>query len=148
VKTLLPFVIGCLAATACVKKDDLIVWKAEATSPDGKWLASADTVQNGGFGSAHVDTSVYLKRTGSSQPPREVLVFTCHGVVPHPYVLDNAANHGGTIDLTMTWVTPTHLHVTYGAHPDIDLQIVKYAGVEITAQDLSGSGKGIPSPGQ
>jgi hypothetical protein len=127
-------------ATACVRKDDLIVWKTEVPSPDGQWVASADTVQNGGFGSASIDTGVYLKRTGDSRPQMEVLGFNCQGPVPHPYVLDNAANRGGTINLAMRWITPTHLHVTYQGHPDIGLQVVKYAGIEITLQDLSADG--------
>lgn len=136
-KTLLLSVIGCITVTVCVKKEDLIVWKTEAASPDGQWTASADTVQNGGFGSASVDTSVYLKRKADSQPPKEVLVFHCHGVVPHPYVLDNVANRGGTISLAMQWVTPSRLNVTYEGHPDLGLQVVKYSGIEISTQDLS-----------
>jgi len=127
---------GAIAA-ACVKKEDLIVWKAEQHSPDNQWIASADTVQNGGFGSASVDTNVYLQRAGDSRPPLEVLGFHCHTAVPHPYALDNTANRGGTINLTMRWVTPTHLHVTYQNHPDLSLQMIKFAGIEITAEDAS-----------
>ena len=133
----LPVVIGCLLAIACVKKEDLIVWNSELKFPDGMWVASAETVQNGGFGSAHIDTSVYLKQAVSQQPPVEVLGFSGDGPVPHPYVLDNVANRGGTINLTMKWTTPTHLHVTYEGHPDIQFQAVRMAGIEITLENLS-----------
>ena len=50
--------------------------------------------------------------------------------------MDNA-NAGGTIDLTMKWVTPSHLHVTYDKHPDLYFQTVKYDGISISVQDLS-----------
>ncbi len=133
----LPVVIGCLLAIACVKKEDFIVWKSELKSPDGMWVASADTVQNGGFGSAHIDTSVYLKQAASQQPAIQVLGFSCDGRVPHPYVLDNVANRGGTIKLALRWMTPTHLHVTYEGHADIQFQAVRIAGIEMTLENLS-----------
>ena len=145
-RSLLLSLIGCIAATACVRKEDLIVWKAETPSPDGEWIASADTVQNGGFGSASVDTSVYLRRKTGSQLATQILVFHCHGAVPHPYVLDNVANHGGTINLSMQWITPSHLRVSYNGHPDLNLQTVKYWGVDITAQDLSEPATVVESP--
>ncbi len=50
--------------------------------------------------------------------------------------MDNA-NAGGTIDLTMKWVTPSHLQVTYDKHPDLYFHTVKYDGISITVQDLS-----------
>jgi len=79
---------------------------------------------------------VYLKPSRGSQPPIEVLAFNCLGPAPRPYVLDNA-NAGGTIDLTVKWVTPSHLHVTYDKHPDLYFQVVKYDGISISVQDLS-----------
>jgi hypothetical protein len=129
-------VVTCAVIAACVNKKDLVVWKIEEASPDRQWQASADTVQNGGFGSASIDTTVYLKKASDPKDPKEVLLFHCAGPVPHPYVLDNAANRGGTIDLHMTWVTSGHLNVTYSGHPDLDFQAVKYEGIEITAQNL------------
>ncbi len=67
-----------------------------------------------------------------------VLAFDCHGPVPRPYVLDNVANAGGTINLTMKWVTPSHMDVAYnGRAGDLDFQVVKIAGIDISVQDLS-----------
>ncbi|MDQ2971498.1 MAG: hypothetical protein M3R20_00715, partial [Pseudomonadota bacterium] len=43
-----------------VSLDDFTVWKAVLRSPNGKWLASAETTQTGGFGSADICTVVYL----------------------------------------------------------------------------------------
>jgi hypothetical protein len=119
--------------------DDLTVWKTEVRSPDGLWIASARTIQNGGFGSAHIDTLVYLQQTNASQPSTQVLGFDCEGPVPHPYALDNVANAGGTINLTMQWLTPSHLDVTYdGRKGNLGFQVVKIAGtIDISVHDLS-----------
>jgi hypothetical protein len=117
--------------------DDLTVWKAEVRSPDGLWIASARTIQNGGFGSARIDTIVYLQRANASQPPTEVLGFDCEGPVPRPYTLDNKANAGGTIDLKMGWVAPSHLEVTYDGQASLDLQVAKYQDIDISLRDLS-----------
>jgi hypothetical protein len=128
--------IGVLAS-GCTSKEDLTVWKATFPSPDGAWLASVSTVQNGGFGSAAINTSVYLARAGNSGSPTEVLGFSCNGPMARPYVLDNVANKGGSINLTMKWITPSHLEVTFSGHPDLYFQVVKYAGIEISVRDLS-----------
>jgi hypothetical protein len=119
--------------------DDLTVWKTEVRSQDGLWIASARTIQNGGFGSAHIDTLVYLQQANASQPPTEVLGFDCEGPVPHPYALDNVANAGGTINLTMQWLTPSHLDVMYnGRKGNLGFQVVNIAGtIDISVQDLS-----------
>jgi hypothetical protein len=87
---------------------------------------------------ASIDTTVYLKSTRFSNPPTKVLGFSCQGPVPRPYVLDNVANAGGTIDLTMKWLTPSHLEVTYsGRNGSLDFQVAKIRGIEISVQDLS-----------
>lgn len=124
--------LACLVPVACGRAP--VVWRADLPSPDGVWLASAETTQNGGFGSAHIDTLVYLNQRGTHQAATEVLGFSCAGPVPHPYVLDNVANRGGTIDLRMEWLSPSHLRITYRGNPDLELQVVKFAGVEITVQ--------------
>ena len=60
-KTISLSIMGaCVLVAGC--HDVPTIWKeAEARSPDGYWLASAETEQNGGFGTAGIDTSVYLK---------------------------------------------------------------------------------------
>jgi hypothetical protein len=114
------------------------VWEAAVRSPDGRRVAMARTVQNGGFGNAWIVTTVSLKYANSSEPPTEVLGFSCDGPVPRPYTLDNVANAGGTIDLTMNWVTPSHLDVTYDGRRrgSLEFQAVKWSGVEISVRDV------------
>lgn len=119
--------VGCSAPT---------VWKAEAPSPDGHSIAIVRTVQGGGFGTANIDTTVYLKSTYYSNPPIQILGFSCEGPVPRPYVLDNVANVGGTINLRMKWLTPSHLQVTYTGHPVLYFQAVKVWGIDVSLQEL------------
>ena len=46
-----------------------------------------------------------------------------------------------TMNLKMEWISPTRLQVTYGKsaapgdHVSLDFQVVKYAGIEIAAQE-------------
>jgi hypothetical protein len=131
-----------LAVSGCTSRDDLVVWKALAPSPDGQWIASADTVQNGGFGSADITTSVYLQRAGDAHPPVAILELSCTGPMPHPYVLDNVANAGGSIHLSMKWLDGSHLHVTYDTNPSVIFRATKFRDVSVTVKDLSGGVSG------
>jgi hypothetical protein len=132
----------CILTSGCERyedhlKESLTIWKTEVRSPDGSWIASAETIQNGGFGSAAIQTTVYLKQATVSGPPMEVLDFWCDGPAPRPYVLDNTANAGGTIHLAMNWVTPSHLDVTYDGNARLDFQAIKMDGIDISVRNLS-----------
>jgi hypothetical protein len=134
----------CVMETGC--RYDPTVWHMEIPSPDGVWIAIADTAQNGGPGNASIATSISLKRTWSSNTPQLILGFDCDGPVPRPYTLDNVANAGGTINLQMKWLTPSHLEVTYAGNPDLYFQAVKVWGVDISLRNLPYDTKTIPSP--
>jgi hypothetical protein len=132
----LVIIIGvCALLSGC--ENAPTIWKAEARSPDGLWLASVRTIQHGGFGSAGIINSVYLERANSSQHPMEILeIFSDRMGAAHPYVLDNA-NAGGTIDLTMKWIAPSHLEVTYAGPAEVSVQVAKYDGIDISVRDVS-----------
>jgi hypothetical protein len=121
----------------CTSKDSLTVWKDSVPSPDGLYVATVDTIQNGGFGSASIETSVYLAEVGRPEQPTQIVGLSCDGPMPRPYVLDNVANKGGSVHMTVKWVTPTHLLVTYEGHAEIDFQAVKFGKIEITLQNLA-----------
>lgn len=112
------------------------IWKAEFPSPNGLWIASVRTIQHGGFGTASIDTVVYLQQKGGAQPPTQILGFDCPGPAPRPYVLSDA-NAGGTIELRVKWLSPSHLYVTYDKHADLYFQVVRMAGVDISVRNLS-----------
>ncbi len=115
------------------------VWEEKVASPSGSWIATAKTEQNGGPGNDWIITEVFLEYANMAETRREVLAFSCEGAVPHPYTLDNKANAGGTIDLTMKWLTPTHLEVTFNgsAGGTLEFQAVKYHEIDISVRDVS-----------
>jgi hypothetical protein len=125
--------IFCFWGLGCTSRDDLIVWKADSPSPDGRWLATADTVQNGGFGSGDIFTTVHLRNTQGKPLSVDILGIDSQGPIPHPYVLDNVANQGGSINLTMTWAGPSRLNIGYTSKSGtvVSLQMLKYAGIDI-----------------
>lgn len=136
---LLP-VFLCTVVLGCGTRDDLVVWKAQTQLPDGIWLAKADTVQNGGFGSAEIHTTVFLQRKNAKSKPQEVLVVECDGPMPHPYALDNDANKGGCIGLTMAWPTAKHLDLTYETRQgtNVVFQAAQVGDVVVTVEPVSG----------
>jgi len=120
------------------------VWRMEARSPDGRYVATARTVQYGGFGSADIVTSVYLEQANIPETRMAVLSFSCDGPVPRPYTLDDKANAGGTIGLRLRWQSPTHLSVTYDGGATVDFQAIRYQGIIISLTALSTRSAGSP----
>lgn len=128
-------VVGSLTC-GCQSDAPPTIWKADLLSPDGKWAAMAHTVQNGGFGSASIDTIVELRSMNgavNSGKPYDILAFNCYGPAVRAYTLTNE-NKGGTIHLEMHWTDPTHLAVTYDGRADVNLQVARFAGVNISLQ--------------
>jgi hypothetical protein len=110
--------VGCSGAKT--------IWSVEAKSPDGQWIASGRTDQYSGPGNAAVMTGVYLQRTQGDKRTEPVLSFS-----------DDQSPANARIIPTIEWLTPTHLQVSFNRHPELDLQVVKYAGIEISVRDLS-----------
>lgn len=127
--TLLTCLGLCILGGGC--HDVATTWSAEARSPDGRWLATAQSQQWGGPGTAYDATTVYLTDVKASRAPTQVLVFS------HQYA---------TMNLEMEWLSPTHLEVKYGAstrpgdHVSLDFQVVKISGIDISVQELSSHG--------
>jgi hypothetical protein len=46
-------------------------------APDDGYIATAETIQNGGFGSAGISTSVYIAQAGHPDKKTEILEFAC-----------------------------------------------------------------------
>lgn len=121
----LVFVV-CVLVCGC--QDVRTVWSAEARSPDGNWLATAHTEQHSGPGTAGAESFVYLKNPHNSSPPLLILGFS-----------HQEKNPSDAINLTMKWVSPTHLEVTYdGRTASLEFQAIKCGGVDISVQDVSG----------
>jgi hypothetical protein len=115
---------GSMLASGC--QDAATIWSAEAKSPDGYWIANAQTVQYGGLGTAGVQTTVYLSRVNSSSNPIEILNFS-----------NNSAYPSGKAKVNMNWVTATHLNVSYNEHTNVYFQAIKCANIDISVSRLS-----------
>lgn len=128
---------ACLFAFGC--EGPATIWREEVRSPDGLWTAIGLTEQQGGPGNAWCDTTVLLKRTNDSASPTEIVGITCLGAVGKAYTLDNVANAGGTIGLSMKWLDPSHLEVTYNKRlaGELYFQVVKTGGIDIAVRDIS-----------
>ena len=117
-------VVGvCVLLTGC-GDNGTTLWSQEVRSPDGQWLAIADTKQWSGPGNAYVATSVYLKQAASTQPPIKILGFSNESAYP-----SRIAN------VTIEWVAPKHLNVRYGSHATLDFQVIKCSGVDISVSE-------------
>ena len=80
------------------------------------WTAIAQTVEDGGFGTAGVETAVDVKWSRGSRSRETVLAF---------------ANGGPDIGLKMRWDGPSHLVVAYRGSPELlYFQVVKTSGIE------------------
>ena len=120
------FVVFVVSVLVCGCQDIRTVWSAEVRSPDGYWVASAQTIQHSGPGTAGLESSVFLKRDSS---PRLLILGFLH----------RGDYQGNGINLTMHWASPSHLEVTYdGRAASLEFQAVKSNGVEISVRDLSG----------
>jgi hypothetical protein len=129
-KRTLPFVFFCMLLCIGVgfgcRKGVETIWAAEIKSPDGQWLAKAQTDQRSGFGTDGAVTAVYLQPSNGARPPVQVLSFS-----------QNQNAQTSLIDLKMKWVDGKHLEVSYKEHPNLDFQAVRYAGIDISVRDLS-----------
>jgi hypothetical protein len=125
---LVMFGVCTLAACSCGSEDT--IWTAEAPAPDGRWVATAETVETNGLGTGVIVTNVDLKWMRSSSKPEKILVFV-HDKPPE----------SRTIDISMKWITPSHLDVTYNGRARVDFQVVKCGDVDISLRDLSSTQK-------
>ena len=98
--------IGCLLFMLflSVGCKDPVIWVSECRSPDGTWIATAETVEHGGFGTAGVETVVKIRRLRGSAAPERVLAF---------------AEGGRDMGLKMQWEGPSHLVVDYRGSPEL-----------------------------
>lgn len=100
------------------------VWSTQVKSPDGQWIASGRSELHSGPGNAAIQTGVYLKRTDSSSPEETVLLF-----------FDQTSGSKGTVRAKISWLSPSHMEVTLSGHPNLDVQVIRYAGIDISIEE-------------
>jgi len=105
-------------------KDVATIWSTESTSPDGRWVAAAHTDQYGGPGTAGIQSSVSLRQVKGRPDKIEILQLS---------------QDATGVDLKLTWLTPTHLEITYKQPASVDFQAIKCGGIDISVRDLTAS---------
>jgi hypothetical protein len=103
-------------------------WSAESKSPDGKIVATAETLAPAGWGTASpAETYVSLNWTSGSQEPTVVFSFNA------------GSQMKSNMNVGMHWVTLRHLELTYRGSPTIDFQAIQWQNVEISARSIAGN---------
>jgi hypothetical protein len=85
----------------------------------------------GGFGSAWVETTVSVKRldwTVNRGKPFDVLSDP-GAVISKAYVL---SDQNADTDLQLTWSAPTHLQIYHRSDASPDLEVVRFADIDIS----------------
>ncbi|MGH9734283.1 MAG: hypothetical protein ACRD8A_06820 [Candidatus Acidiferrales bacterium] len=119
---LIPVLLGTMLLS-CIGCGEPVTWSSESRSPDGRWIAKAQTIVYSGFGTGTVETTVEIKRSNGSGSAEQVLGF---------------AQAGSDMDLKMRWDSPSHLVVRYKANPALlYFEVVKTSGVTISVQNVS-----------
>lgn len=127
--------------------NDPTVWKKDFPAPGGAWVATARTRQWGGFGSAWVETTVSVRKlngTVNRGKPFDVLSYPS-GRISKAYVL---SDENADTDLQLTWSAPTHLQIYHRSDVNPDLEVVRFADIDISFQQGWFPPWNLPDPGK
>ena len=97
------------------------IWSVQSKSPDGQWLSSAKTEQHSGPGNASLQTLVYIEPTNRSASPEVVLTLS-----------PTSESRSDMNDLEMKWLTPTHLEIGYDRDLNVDFEVARAFGIDVT----------------
>jgi len=117
----------CVLLLSC--QDVATIWSTESRSPDGLWVATAQAEEYGGPGTAGLVSNVYLRRIRGRRDRIEILVL-------HHDSISVKLAASGTVKLS--WLTSSHLEITFQQPAKIDFQVVKCAGIDISIRDIWG----------
>ncbi|MEO7029327.1 MAG: hypothetical protein ABI147_07970 [Acidobacteriaceae bacterium] len=100
-----------------------MTWKAESKSPDGKWIAFAQTENtDGGFGTGAQWTTVQLRQSFDLAKPMDILI------------VDEGPE--SVKELRMNWPSSSHLDITYKGGEKVLFQAVIAFEQNITVEKL------------
>jgi hypothetical protein len=100
-------------------------WSAEAKSPDGRYVVTAETLRPGGWGTgAPAQTTVDLNYTSGHQDSAEIFTFV------------GGPDEPDGMNVGIKWLSPTQLELTYKGSPTIEFQAVKCRGVDISVREV------------
>jgi hypothetical protein len=96
-----------------------VIKKAEVKSPDGYWTVTTQLERWSGPGNNALASTVYISRTADHDKPELILS------------LDIQNQDLG--DVVVTWRDKDHLKLVYRNDLKVNFQVVKYAGLDISA---------------
>lgn len=127
-------IAACLYVSMCLLGCSKgVVWHHEVPSPDGRWSAVAETHQTGGWGSGYGWTTVSLKhlKGNAKSEPFTILQYLSDGSSTKAYIL---SNENADSFLAIHWTDENHLELIYTGGTEPDLEVTKYATVNISTQ--------------
>jgi hypothetical protein len=122
---LVPIIVAVQIA-ACGGRPE-IIWSQESRSPDGRWLAIAETQSVSGPGNNYFGTVVSLQRSDSSER-QTILAFSQNDLTRAKL----AHNHP-----SVSWSSPSQLNVVFARLPEFDAIATRYDGVSIAVSAQS-----------
>lgn len=96
-----------------------IIPKDTVKSPDGYWTVTTQIERWSGPGNNALAATVYISRTADHEKPEMILS------------LDIPTQDVG--DVVVTWRDKKHLELAYRKGLEIEFQVVRYAGLDISA---------------
>lgn len=96
-----------------------IIPKEKSKSPDGYWTVTTQLERWTGPGNNYMTSEVYISRTADNRKPELILSLS----IP-------TQDMG---DVAVTWRDKDHLELMYRKGLEVDFQVVKYGGLDISA---------------
>ena len=123
----LTMIAGFALLAGCGQQHDPPIWSTQAASPDGKLIASAQTMQTGGFGTADAWTNVSLRQPWEKHSI-VILSFDDNNIPSLPV---------GDTAVGLHWLSNSHLCVTYGKNVGVLFQAIKALGTNISIEQVT-----------
>lgn len=130
-KMKLTMLVGFVLLAGCGRNanspSNSTIWSTQAVSPNGKLIASAQTMQTGGFGNASMATIVSLRQPWEKHS-MVVLSFDDNDIPSLPV---------GDTAVGLYWLTNSRLCVTYGQNVGILFKAIKALGTSISIEQAA-----------
>jgi hypothetical protein len=121
-QALLTSVLLCVFLSSC--KDYERIRSTESRSPDGQWIALVRTDQYGGPGTAGIQSTVSLRQARGRQDTIQIFELSQDAV---------------SVDLKLSWLTASHLEISYKQPASVDFEAIKCGGIDISVREISAS---------
>ena len=131
---LLAAIAPILGLVACDDGKPIVLKTAEIASPDGKWMAVLEEVDNGlGFGQGALYQEVHIL------PPHEKA--RSHGNPSSSNVFYAESAYGEGPGVTVRWLDSKHLQISYNPNQRPGKLVKSFFGIDIEARPVATGAK-------